>query len=131
MAKVTGIGGVFLTSPDPAALAAWYRTHLGIDVQAWNGTTFPWHTPAAPEPHGATVWCVQPRDWPKLNGSRAPFMINYRVDDLAGLLANLRAAGCAVDAETSEDVYGKFGWVTDPDGNKLELWQPPAGPLPG
>ncbi len=130
MKRVTGIGGVFFKAKDPKALADWYRIHLGIDVQPWCGTAFPWHRPEAPEPHGATVWSIQETNAEMFGESPAPFMINYRVTDLDSLLAILREEGCAVDDKTDSSAYGKFGWVTDPEGNRVELWEPPDGPMP-
>jgi len=129
MARVTGIGGIFFKARDAVALRAWYREHLGIDVQEWGGTTFRWNDPPAPE--GATVWSVFPATSKYFDPSPAPFMVNYRVADLAAMLADLRAAGCNVDDKVEESEYGKFGWVMDPEGNRIELWQPPSGSLAG
>jgi catechol 2,3-dioxygenase-like lactoylglutathione lyase family enzyme len=129
MKRVTGIGGIFFKSSNPDALRAWYRRHLGLDIQAWGGLTFQWHDPAAPTTDGATVWSVFDAGSTYFAPSTAPFMINYRVDDLHAVLALLRAEGCVVDDKVEESEYGKFGWVMDPDGNRIELWQPPAGPL--
>ncbi len=129
MKRAVGIGGIFIKSKDPQALRAWYREHLGMDVQSWGGMTFRWHTPDAPTPDGATVWSVSDMNSAHCAPSTAPFMVNYRVDDLHGLLAALREEGCDVDAKTDESEYGKFGWVMDPDGNRVELWEPPVGPM--
>lgn len=127
MKRVTGIGGIFFQANDPAALQEWYRRHLGIDVQSWGGTAFTW-TNAAGEPcGGTTTWSIGPRGNDYYAPSTAPFMINYRVDDLGALLAALRAEGCNVLEQTDDSEYGKFGWVVDPEGNKIELWQPPPG----
>ena len=126
--RVTGIGGIFFKSRDPDALRAWYRKHLGMDIQPWGGLTFQWHDPAAPTPDGATVWSVFDAGSTYFAPSTAPFMINYRVEDLHAVLALLRAEGCQVDDKVEESEYGKFGWVMDPDGNRVELWQPPPGP---
>ena len=124
MSKVTGVGGVFIKAKDPAALRAWYKTQLGIDVQSWGGTAFRWTDAAGHPTGGTTAWSIG-------DGSNfAPgtgFMINYRVSDLHALLAALRASGCQVADKTDESDFGKFGWVTDPEGNKIELWEPPAG----
>lgn len=128
--RVTGIGGVFFKADDPAALAEWYRRHLGIDVQPWLGASFPWQGPEGPEPNGMTVWSIQKRDADMFGASPAPFMINYRVEDLEALLKILREEGCEVDDKTEDSEYGKFGWLTDPEGNRVELWQPPEGPMP-
>ncbi|MCE3003652.1 MAG: VOC family protein [Xanthomonadaceae bacterium] len=132
MARVTGIGGIFFKARDPAALAAWYQRHLGIDLQPWGGAAFTWSTPGRVEPDGGvTVWNIMPASSTYLDPSTAPFMVNYRVDDLDALLAKLRAEGCAVDAKVERSEYGAFGWVMDPEGHRIELWQPPAGGPPG
>lgn len=130
MQRVVGIGGIFIKARDPVALRAWYQTHLGIDVQAWGGTAFRWQTPERPAPDGMTVWSIFDADSTYFAPSTAPFMVNYRVDDLHAVLAALRAEGCAVDAKVDESEYGKFGWVMDPEGNKIELWQPPEASPP-
>lgn len=127
MKRVTGIGGVFFKSRDPTSLAAWYQAHLGIDVQAWGGASFHWKGPDNPDGVGATVWSPFAADTAYFAPSTAPFMINYRVADLHALLAVLRAEGVQVDDKVEESAYGKFGWVIDPEGNKLELWEPPPG----
>lgn len=126
MKRVTGIGGIFFRSKDPKALSAWYKTHLGIDVQEWGGAAFSWRGPDNPEGVGTTVWNPFPADTTYFAPS-AGFMVNYRVADLHALLAALRSEGVNVDEKVDESEYGKFGWVTDPEGNKIELWQPPEG----
>lgn len=130
MKRVTGIGGVFFKARDPKALQEWYRKHLGIDVQDWGGTAFRWNEPE-PEPDGMTVWTIFPGTTEYFNPSTAPFMINYRVPDLMALLDVLRSEGCTVDDKTDSSEYGKFGWVMDPEGNRIELWEPPPGRFPG
>jgi predicted enzyme related to lactoylglutathione lyase len=127
MKRVTGIGGIFFKSSDPKSLGAWYKTHLGIDVEDWGGASFQWKGPDNPEGGGTTVWSPFAADTKYFDPSPAAFMINYRVEDLDALLAVLRAEGVQVDEKVDESEFGKFGWVIDPDGNKLELWQPPAG----
>jgi catechol 2,3-dioxygenase-like lactoylglutathione lyase family enzyme len=127
MKRVTGIGGIFFKSRDPKALGAWYRKHLGIDVGEWGGTVFQWKGPDNPEGAGTTVWSPFAADTKYFEPSTSSFMINYRVEDLSALLAVLRAEGVTVDDRVEESEQGKFGWATDPDGNKVELWQPPAG----
>lgn len=121
MKRVTGIGGIFFQANDPAALGAWYKRHLGIDVQPWGAAAFDWT-----DPTGTTAWSVFPADSGQFAPGRAPFMINYRVDNLAALLQALRDEGCNVLDRTDDGEYGKFGWVIDPEGNKVELWEPPA-----
>lgn len=124
MKRVTSIGGIFFKSPDPAALAEWYKVHLGMNVEPWGGVVFDWAGPDNPGGGGSTIWSAFKKDSDTFT---APFMINYRVDDLHGLLAALREEGCRVEDKVDDSEYGKFGWVIDPDGNKVELWQPPAG----
>jgi catechol 2,3-dioxygenase-like lactoylglutathione lyase family enzyme len=126
MKRVTGIGGVFFKAKDPKALADWYRTHLGLKVEAWGGAKFRWADGDA-DGTGVTAWNLFKQDTSYFAPSTASFMINYRVDDLHALLAALRAEGCQVEDKVDESEYGKFGWVIDPEGNKVELWQPPAG----
>jgi predicted enzyme related to lactoylglutathione lyase len=124
MKRVTGIGGIFFKAKDPAALQAWYKRHLGIDVQVWGGAAFTW-TDAEGKPFaGTTIWSVGKGE------QFAPgttFMVNYRVDDVHALVKVLREEGCNVLDKVDDSEYGKFGWVIDPEGNKVELWQPPAG----
>lgn len=122
MKRVVGIGGVFFKAKDPKALSAWYRDHLGFDLSEWGGAVF--------EANGSnndakTAWSLFPADSTYFAPSTQPFMINYRVDDLHALLAALREEGCDVDAKVDDSEYGKFGWVMDPEGNRVELWEPP------
>ncbi|MBQ0945231.1 VOC family protein [Ideonella sp. 4Y16] len=126
MRRVTGIGGIFFKARDPQALAAWYRTHLGLAVDDWGGVAFRW-ADDNPAGAGTTIWTPFKDDTAYFAPSTAPFMVNFRVEDLHGLLAALRAEGCQVLDKVEESEYGKFGWVLDPEGNKLELWQPPPG----
>lgn len=121
MKRVTGIGGIFFHAQDPAALRAWYQRHLGIDVQAWGGAAFSWS-----DAGGSTIWSVG-GDREQFAPGKASFMINYRVDDLDALLQALRDEGCQVLDKAPDSEYGQFGWVIDPEGNKVELWQPPKG----
>ncbi len=120
MARVTGIGGVFFKARDRAAMIAWYREHLGMEPSDFGSVAFHW----AGERNGVTVWAPFEPDTRYFDPSTAPFMINYRVDDLDGLLAKLRAAGVTVDDKIEEYDYGRFGWIMDPEGNRLELWEP-------
>ncbi len=123
--RVTGIGGVFIKAKDPAKLRAWYKTHLGIDVQMWGGASFRWVDAAGAPVKGTTAWFVG--DGSNFAPSHASFMINYRVADLGALLKLLREEGCQVLDKVEESDFGIFGWVMDPEGNKVELWQPPEG----
>jgi len=127
MKRVTGIGGIFFSAKDPKALQAWYQRHLGIDVQAWGGTAFSWTDADGKPSSGTTVWSIHAAESDTFAPSTAPFMVNYRVADLHALLAALREEGCSVLEKVDDSEYGKFGWVVDPEGNKVELWEPPAG----
>jgi predicted enzyme related to lactoylglutathione lyase len=122
MARVIGIGGIFFKARDPAALAAWYGQHLGLKVEGFGGAMF-FDDPAKP---GYSLWTPFKEDTKYFQPSDKPYMINFRVDDLHALLAALRAAGATVDAKVDESEYGRFGWVMDPEGNRIELWEPPA-----
>ena len=124
MARVTGIGGVFLQAQgDSRALSAWYQTHLGIQLESFGGAVLKWPEDQA-EDGGMTVWHVADHDSQWFSPSQSSFMINYRVDDLAALLAQLRAAGVDIIAGPESHENGKFAWIMDPDGNKVELWEP-------
>src|SRR2546430_17600540 len=128
MKRVTGIGGIFFSAIDPVTLQAWYKQHLGIDVQEWGGTAFTWTDGAGKPTNGTSVWSIGAADGEQFAPSKSTFMVNYRVDGLTGLLQALRDEGCDVLEKTTDDSdYGKFGWVMDPEGNKVELWQPPPG----
>jgi predicted enzyme related to lactoylglutathione lyase len=127
MKRVTGIGGVFFKAKDAPALQAWYRRHLGIDVQEWGGAAFSWAGADGKSVGGTTAWSIGPEEGDQFAPSNASFMINYRVEDLHALVAALKAEGCNVLDKIDESEYGKFAWVIDPEGNKVELWEPPAG----
>ena len=131
MQRVTGIGGIFFKARNADVLREWYRKHLGIDVQDWGGATFRWHDERRPEPNGTTVWSIFKDSSNYFEPSTAQFMINYRVPDLMAVLDALRAEGCTVDDKTETSEFGKFGWVMDPEGNRIELWEPPAEAVPG
>jgi predicted enzyme related to lactoylglutathione lyase len=130
--RVAGIGGIFFKARDPRALAAWYRTHLGVPVEP--DATFASFSPNAPDAVGSagdTVWSTFPEQTQYFAPSTAPFMINYRVEDLDAMRAQLRAAGADVDERIEDSEFGRFGWATDPKGNRFELWQPKPLPSPG
>jgi predicted enzyme related to lactoylglutathione lyase len=125
MARVTGIGGVFLRSHDPKALAKWYSQHLGVTLSDFNGTGFQW-SDEIPAGTGMTAWSAFPDDTGYFGPDPRQTMINYRVDDLDALLAQLAAANVWIDPKREDHVYGRFAWIKDCDGNRLELWQPLA-----
>jgi len=127
MKRVTGIGGIFFKAKDAPALWAWYKRHLGIDVQEWGGAAFEWTDAEGKPVAGTTAWSITSMQSNQFAPSTAPFMVNYRVEDLDGLLNVLREEGCNVLEKSDDSEYGKFGWLIDPEGNKVELWQPPAG----
>ncbi|MGN7830043.1 VOC family protein [Pseudoxanthomonas sp. 22568] len=124
MARITGIGGVFLKCKgDSAALAAWYQKQLGMPLESWGGAVLRWPDDKA-EDGGLTVWHLAQRDSQWFSPSESSFMINYRVDNLDELLAQLRAAEVRIVGGPESHENGKFAWIMDPDGNKVELWEP-------
>ena len=124
MARVTGIGGVFFKSRSEATrLAAWYQTHLGIPLEGFGGAILKWPDDTA-EDGGMTVWHVADPESEWFGPSDSSFMINYRVDDLDAMIAQLRADGVDLVAAPESHENGKFAWIMDPDGNKVELWEP-------
>jgi len=127
MNRVTGIGGIFFKAKDPVALRAWYQKHLGVDVQAWGGAAFSWADSQGTPTGGTTIWSIAGEEGEGFAPSKASFMINYRVENLHALVAVLRTEGCNVLDKVEASEYGTFAWVIDPEGNKVELWEPPAG----
>ena len=125
MEKVTGIGGVFFKSKDPKSLQQWYVERLGVP-HGPGGMVFEWEDPAHPKREGQTVLAPFAADTKYFEPSQSPFMVNLRVRDLHAMLAQLRAAGVTVDDKVDESEYGRFGWIMDPDGNRIELWEPPG-----
>ena len=126
--RVTGIGGVFFKARDPKALGAWYRDKLGMALQhGAEFSMFEWREREDQSRVGLTVWSLFPSDTKYFAPSQSTFMINYRVRDLDRMLAQLRAAGVQVEGKVTEDFNGKFAWAVDPEGNKIELWEPKAG----
>jgi catechol 2,3-dioxygenase-like lactoylglutathione lyase family enzyme len=125
MQRVTGIGGIFFKARDAESLREWYRKHLGLPIAEWGGVGFDGREARPGERQTSTIWSVFGGDTHYFEPSAAPFMINYRVDDLDAILDALRAEGCEVDPRTEQSEFGRFGWVMDPEGNKVELWEPP------
>jgi catechol 2,3-dioxygenase-like lactoylglutathione lyase family enzyme len=123
VARVHGIGGLFFKARDPEALGAWYREHLGFDVQSWGGACFHWNRTDRAQ-RGYTVWSPFAEDTRYFEPSTRGFMLNLRVDDLDATLEALRAAGAQVLERREDGPNGKFGYVLDPEGLLLELWQP-------
>lgn len=125
MAKVTGIGGVFFKAKDPVSLRNWYAEHLGVTLEAWGGVVFDWAADQASQASaGATVWHLAEADGTWFEPSQSQLMINYRVDDLVALLAQLSKAGIPTLKGPDTEFNGLFAWVMDPEGNKVELWEP-------
>jgi predicted enzyme related to lactoylglutathione lyase len=123
MGRVVGIGGVFFKSKDPKALAAWYRDMLGIEIADWGGAMLPLRDKAQAPKGAVQVWSPFKQDTDYFKPSTREFMIDFQVDDLDAMLAKLKAKGVAVlGHQDSED--GGFAWIMDPDGTKIELWQP-------
>ena len=125
MARITGIGGVFFKSRnDRAALANWYQKHLGMPiVESFGGAILRWPDDKA-EDKGLTVWHIAEKESQWFSPSDSSFMINYRVDNLDEMLAQLRSGGVEIVSGPESHENGKFAWILDPDGNKVELWEP-------
>lgn len=123
--RALGVGGVFFRSPDPARLAGWYKDALGLNIEAWgttHGTSF---SPGAMPANSFTVWSTFAADTEYFGPSGQSYMINLVVDDLDAALTNVQVAGGEVIPEKEEHDFGRFGWIVDPDGNRVELWEPP------
>ncbi len=123
MKRVTGLGGVFFKCQDPEKLSAWYERHLGIESDQ-SGAVFKWRDVDDPQKKCLTVWGPFPAESKYFDPSGKPFMFNYRVENLEALLEVLRAEGVTIVGNVEEYEYGKFGWILDPEGNKIELWEP-------
>jgi predicted enzyme related to lactoylglutathione lyase len=130
MAKVLGVGGVFFKSPDPQKLYDWYAQHLGLPVRTEEGVTFAMFSPTAMPKGGYTVWSAFTADTTYFAPGEKSYMFNLVVDDLDAALEQVRAGGAQVMDQVERSEYGQFGWFVDPDGNKVELWQPPADGAP-
>lgn len=128
MARVTGVGGIFLRSTDPKRLSAWYTEHLGFVQSDYGGVNFAW-TDEGPPGTGSTAWSAFAQDtkyFGERDGQPQQVMVNYRVDDLDTLLLKLEAEGVWIDPKRESADYGKFAWIKDCDGNRVELWEPLA-----
>ena len=131
MKRVTGIGGIFFKSENPSQLYEWYEKHLGIQREPHGqGACFAWREPGAADgseagAEGMTTWCIFPATTKYFGASKAGFMINYRVENLDALLEDLKKSGVEIDPHREDYEYGRFAWITDPDGNRIELWEPP------
>lgn len=125
--RVTGLGGVFFKAKSPAKLSAWYQKHLGLPVQEWGGANFTWRDARRPSKKGSTVWSPFPADTKYFGRGDQQVMLNYRVANLKRVLAQLKKEGVWVDPKTDSSEFGKFGWIKDGAGNRVELWEPPKG----
>lgn len=127
MKRVTGIGGVFFKSEDPEKLYGWYERHLDIRREDPSSAVFHWRHKEEPDKPGMTVWSIFKHNSGYFGNADARCMFNYRVDNLDTLLVELEKEGVWIDPKRENLEYGKFAWIQDPDGNRIELWQPPAG----
>ncbi|MHA6278821.1 VOC family protein [Salinimicrobium sp. CAU 1759] len=119
--RVTGIGGIFFKTKDPKTTKDWYNKHLGLNTDQW-GSTFWWKDKEGSD--CSTQWSPMKNDTDYYEPSKKQFMINYRVENLEELLEELKKEGVEIVGEMQTFEYGKFGWIMDPDGNKIELWEP-------
>ena len=125
MRRVTGLGGVFFKAANPERLYNWYENHLGLK-RSEGGVDFHWRQTDG-DGTGKTVWAIFEKDSTYFDPTNAPFMLNYRVENLDALLEQLRIEGVWIDAKRENAEYGRFAWIRDPEGNRIELWEPPKG----
>ena len=121
--RILGIGGVFFKSANRDPMREWYSKHLGLTDKG-GSAMLPWREHDDPPKEHVTVWTVFPASTKYFDPSPAPFMINYIVDDMDALLDRLKQEGVKIDAKRVDESYGRFAWIYDFDGNKIELWQP-------
>src|SRR5438552_6829717 len=122
--RVTGLGGIFFKAKDPKSMAQWYSRHLGMDIEN-SMVLFSWRGGRDGKVEGHTVWSIFPADTKYFGDDGASFMVNYRVKDLDAVLASLQREGVSIVPERQDSEHGRFAWVTDPEGNRIELWEPP------
>jgi predicted enzyme related to lactoylglutathione lyase len=125
LGKAIGIGGVFFRSKDPKKLQAWYEEHLGFERDDEGYIYFRWPKQAKMDPNAYTLWGPFPKDTKYFGTSEQPIMINFVVDDLDAILNQLKSKGVEVDDHIEKHSEGRFGWFIDPEGNRIELWEPP------
>lgn len=123
MAKITGIGGVFFKTQNPKELTDWYKTNLGLELEAWGGSIINWQNDVAND-KGLTVWNLAPSDTKWFEPGTSSFMINYRIDNMDEMLLQLKAGKIDIIQGPEYHENGVFAWILDPAGNKLELWEP-------
>jgi catechol 2,3-dioxygenase-like lactoylglutathione lyase family enzyme len=121
--RIVGIGGVFFKSANRDQAREWYSKHLGLTDKG-SGMMLPWREHDDPQKEHVTVWSVFPSSTDYFNPGSAPFMLNYIVDDMDALLDRLKQEGVKIDDKRMDESYGRFAWIYDSDGNKIELWQP-------
>lgn len=121
MGKVVGVGGVFLKAKNPKEMQAWYHKTLGVPLSEWGMTVF-----EGPEAQGQTVLAFFKEDTAKFDDPAQRAMLNFRVDAMDEVVARLEEAGAKIDPKRDDSEYGKFAWFWDPEGNRVELWEPPA-----
>jgi predicted enzyme related to lactoylglutathione lyase len=125
--RVTGMGGIFFKAEDPDKLREWYQEHLGIKFEPWGGALFKWRSADGSGKPGQTIWSAFPRSTTYFKASRADWMLNYRVENLDAVLEALSREGVEIDSERENSEFGRFAWITDPEGNRIELWEPAPG----
>lgn len=126
MKRVTGLGGVFFKAENPGALMEWYRDRLGLQPEPYGpSVNFEWRDADDPSKSGSTVWSIFEKDTEYFGTKNAGFMMNFRVDDIDALLEALAAEGVEIDPKREDHEYGRFAWIVDPEGNRIELWEPP------
>ena len=118
---VTGIGGIFVKSKDPKALSQWYSEVLGLEIKPWGGAALPFDMPGHPP---KVLWSASAESSNSMSPSRREFSINFAVDDMDAIIARVTAKGVPVLKRDDNDAFGRFAWIQDPDGTKIELWQP-------
>ena len=126
MKRVTGIGGIFFKTNNLETTREWYQTHLGLDIAPPGYASFHWRDIDDPDKKGFTVWSLFKGDTKYFGPGEIPYMINYRVENLDALLEVLRAEGVWIDDKREDDENGRFAWIMDPEGRRIELWEPPA-----
>ncbi|MEL7834446.1 VOC family protein [Fodinibius sp. Rm-B-1B1-1] len=125
MEKVIGIGGIFFKSENPSELAAWYKKHLGLPIdESYGGYTFDWKDDNQRPSKGYSIWSPFPNDTDYIEPSEKDFMFNFIVDDLRALINQLKSEHVQISGEIEDTEFGLFGWIIDPEGNKVELWEP-------
>ena len=124
MKRVLGIGGIFIKSKDPKKLSEWYKKHLGVNLTDWGGAVFNWEEQAKASKNGATIWSMFPDDSDYFDPSDQKVMINYVVENAEELAKVLKEEGVELVGELTASPQGKFFWVLDPEGRKVELWEP-------